>query len=127
MAKNLVVRDVSDEVVRDLELAIPAGMSREAYLRKLIAEGVAVDVARAKKSKAKSHKRSDFDFVDLFAGIGGFHIGMAANGGRCVYANEWDKFAAQTYAAWTGHEYLSTEDNRLVDQAKELPKHDVLC
>lgn len=127
MAKNLVVRDVSDEVVRDLEMAIPAGMSREAYLRQLIAQGVAVDVARAKKSKTKSYKRSDFEFIDLFAGIGGFHIGMATNGGRCVYANEWDKFAAQTYAAWTGHEDVSTEDIRLVDVSKEIPKHDVLC
>jgi DNA (cytosine-5)-methyltransferase 1 len=127
MPKNLVIRDVSDEVARKLESAVPNGMSRESYLRQLIAAGVAADVERAKKSKAKSHKRSDFDFIDLFAGIGGFHIGMAANGGRCVYANEWDKYAAQTYSAWTGHDEVSTEDIRLVDPAKDIPKHDVLC
>ena len=127
MPKNLVVRDVSDEVARKLESAVPKGMSREAYLRQLIAAGVAADVERAKKSKAKSHKRSEFDFIDLFAGIGGFHIGMAANGGRCVYANEWDKYAAQTYSAWTGHDEVSTEDIRLVDPARDIPKHDVLC
>jgi DNA (cytosine-5)-methyltransferase 1 len=37
-------------------------------------------------------------FIDLFAGIGGFHIGMEEAGGECVFVSEWDKFARQTYA-----------------------------
>jgi DNA (cytosine-5)-methyltransferase 1 len=127
MAKSIAVRSLSDQLAKDLELAIPKGMSREAYVRKLITEGVDADVQRAKASKAKSHRRAEFTFIDLFAGIGGFHIGMAANGGTCAYANEWDKFAAQTYAAWTGHEKVSTVDIRLVDFKKDIPKHDVLC
>lgn len=36
-------------------------------------------------------------FIDLFAGIGGFHIAMHRNGAECVFASEWDKFARQTY------------------------------
>ena len=36
-------------------------------------------------------------FIDLFAGIGGFHIAMHRNGVECVFASEWDKFARQTY------------------------------
>lgn len=36
-------------------------------------------------------------FIDLFAGIGGFHIAMHQNGVECVFASEWDKFARQTY------------------------------
>jgi DNA (cytosine-5)-methyltransferase 1 len=127
MPKNVIVRDLSDETANNIELVLPKGMSRASYLRRLIADGVAADVDRAKNSKAKSHQRSEFDFIDLFSGIGGFHIGMAANGGRCVYANEWDKFAAQTYSAWTGHDDVSTEDIRLVNPSKEIPKHDVLC
>lgn len=40
-----------------------------------------------------------YTFIDLFAGIGGFHLAMHANGGRCVFASEWDKFARETYEA----------------------------
>lgn len=36
-------------------------------------------------------------FIDLFAGIGGFHIAMHNHGGECVFASEIDKFARITY------------------------------
>ncbi|WP_216602722.1 DNA cytosine methyltransferase [Vibrio europaeus] len=38
-----------------------------------------------------------FDFIDLFAGIGGFNLGLSRNGGRCIFASEWDKAAKSTY------------------------------
>lgn len=50
------------------------------------------------KSKKKSVKQG-FKFIDLFAGIGGFHTAMHSVGGKCVFASEWDKNARITYEA----------------------------
>jgi DNA (cytosine-5)-methyltransferase 1 len=38
-----------------------------------------------------------FDFADLFAGIGGFHIAAHSVGGRCVFASEINPQARETY------------------------------
>ncbi len=38
-----------------------------------------------------------YKFIDLFAGIGGFHLGLHKAGAKCVFASEWDKAARITY------------------------------
>lgn len=43
---------------------------------------------------SENHK---FTYIDLFAGIGGFHIAMHNLGGKCVFSSEWDYNAQQTY------------------------------
>ena len=42
---------------------------------------------------------SNFRFVDICSGIGGFHQVMKRHGGECVFASEWDKNARITYEA----------------------------
>lgn len=46
-----------------------------------------------------SHPHYDFDFIDLFAGIGGIRRGFEEIGGRCVFTSEWNPFAVRTYKA----------------------------
>ena len=38
-----------------------------------------------------------FDYIDLFAGIGGIRIPFDEIGGRCVFTSEWDPYAQKTY------------------------------
>ena len=67
-----------------------------------------------------------FKFVDLFAGIGGFHAALGALGGECIYASEWDKDSARIYERnWN---LKPVGDITLVanDLIMDVPPHDVL-
>jgi DNA (cytosine-5)-methyltransferase 1 len=67
------------------------------------------------------------NFVDLFAGIGGFRLGMEANGHKCVGWCEKDRFAQKSYRAIhnTKGEWFS--DDITTVRPDELPEFDVLC
>jgi DNA (cytosine-5)-methyltransferase 1 len=64
-----------------------------------------------------------FNFIDLFAGIGGMRIAFEKTGGECVFSSEWDKFAQQTYLANFGE--VPYGDITKVELS-DIPKHDVL-
>ena len=42
-------------------------------------------------------KKAKYKFIDLFAGIGGFHIAFDNAGAECVFISEWDREAEKTY------------------------------
>jgi len=51
-----------------------------------------------KNLMTKNKKKSDnLKFIDLFAGIGGFHIAFHNAGAECVFVSEWDGPAQKTY------------------------------
>lgn len=78
-----------------------------------------------------------FKFIDLFAGIGGFHIAMHNLGGNCVFASEWDENCVKTYTYNFKNisPYLfnngKQSSNFIGDITKfnpeDIPDHDVLC
>ena len=64
-------------------------------------------------------------FFDLFAGIGGFRVGLEAHGHECVGSCEIDKYARKIYGKNFGHE-PRFKDVREID-TKDLPEFDILC
>lgn len=71
-------------------------------------------------------KRPDFTFIDLFAGIGGFHAALGGLGGKCVYASEIDKKAAAIYELNWGQNPLSDITQDANDEHVVVGDHDVL-
>jgi DNA (cytosine-5)-methyltransferase 1 len=51
----------------------------------------------AKTIPFRQKAKYKFNFIDLFAGIGGIRIPFQELGGKCVFTSEWDKFAQKTY------------------------------
>jgi DNA (cytosine-5)-methyltransferase 1 len=101
-------------------------MSQSDFLRTLIRQAKANSNKIAGKRMVSKHPAGDFKFIDLFAGIGGFHSGMAANGGECVFSSEWDKHAARTYSEWYRTAAVNTDDIRTLNYSEAIPDHDIL-
>ena len=71
-----------------------------------------------------------YTFIDLFAGVGGFHLSFE-DSANCVFASEWDEYARKTYIENFG-DYLKNNnidfggDITTYDITK-IPSHDILC
>ena len=72
-------------------------------------------------------------FIDLFAGIGGFHLALHKLGLECVFASEIDKYARQTYEANFAKISPKLFKNKLFNEDildlnyKVIPDFDILC
>ncbi|WP_017221303.1 DNA (cytosine-5-)-methyltransferase [Moritella dasanensis] len=90
------------------------------------------------------YEQPEFDFIDLFAGIGGIRNAFESIGGRCVFTSEWNKFSVKTYKAnWYSEpgKHVFNQDIRSVTLSEDesisekeaykhidqqIPDHDVL-
>jgi DNA (cytosine-5)-methyltransferase 1 len=64
-----------------------------------------------------------FNFIDLFAGIGGMRLAFEDAGGNCVFSSEWDKDSQKTYEANFG-EIPSGDITKIHEN--NIPDFDVL-
>ena len=67
-------------------------------------------------------------FIDLFAGIGGFHVAFHKLGAECVAACEIDKYARQTYEAnFNEKPFGDIKEATKSDETilEHIPKHDI--
>ena len=64
-------------------------------------------------------------FIDLFAGLGGFHLALEQLGCECVFASEINPDLRQLYER--NHGIPCAGDITKVDIKNEIPAHDILC
>jgi len=67
---------------------------------------------------------NDINFIDLFAGIGGFHSGLSNAGFKCNFACDIDEECKQTYKK--NYNLIPRGDIKEIP-LNEIPKHSILC
>ncbi len=65
-----------------------------------------------------------FTYIDLFCGIGGFHLALSSFGANCVFASDIDKDARDIYHRNYG---IEPEGDITKIAATNIPNHDILC
>lgn len=70
-------------------------------------------------------RKKSLAFIDLFAGLGGFHLALKGLGHRCVFACELDKNLRELYENNFG--IAPKGDIRKISIENDIPKHDILC
>ena len=63
-------------------------------------------------------------FVDLFAGLGGFHLALRRLGHECVFASEIDPILQDVYESNYG---MRPRGDILAVPINSIPRHDILC
>jgi len=76
------------------------------------------------ETKRTNRDQRPITFADAFAGIGGFHRGLAQAGATLAWACERDADAAEAYRRNFGID--PTGDVTTV-RAEAVPRHDILC
>ena len=77
---------------------------------------------RVNSEKKEEHK---FTFIDLFAGIGGFHQAMRYLGGKCIMASEINAVCVETYKLNYKTKDVRGDIRKI--EADSIGKFDVLC
>lgn len=71
-------------------------------------------------------KRRPLRFIDLFAGLGGFHVALSNLGHRCVYASELNDDLRTAYKA-NFPEAADVTFGDIRSFRDRVPEHDILC
>lgn len=74
--------------------------------------------------KIKEKKLKDYKFIDLFCGIGGFHIALSSFGAKCVFASDIDNQAKKVYEK-NFKTKVYGDITKITPQ--DIPPHDIIC
>lgn len=127
-----VLKDANENIGKDLAEENPAEQpaENEAVIVVPIINNVAIN-------QGGDHLPERFRFIDLFAGIGGFHYAMHEAGGDCVFASEWDRFSRVTYEHnfrnispqlfANGNFNCDINEVDSIEKMNQIPDFDILC
>jgi len=121
-------REIADHVGKDIKTVrrwekaeTPCPAMLGPTLHALLATGATGNAGSGTSPAAPSR----FQFIDLFAGIGGIRMGFETQGGECVFTSEWNEFSKKTYLENYGTHHAFVGD--IVSfPAGEVPAHDIL-
>lgn len=65
-----------------------------------------------------------YKYIDLFCGIGGFHLALSSFGASCVFASDIDYYAQTSYQKNFGIVPYG-DITKII--TKDIPRHDILC
>ena len=125
--KREAIADAADRLLVDVHAQcgriadLPTAQQRE--VRQLI--GWANELINRPDEPETTLPLAGKTFVDLFAGIGGFHEALKQQGAKCVAAVELDAAARQVYLDNHGHDLMMFEDITKVN-TDDLPDFDIL-
>lgn len=74
--------------------------------------------------EVKNKFLTGYKFIDLFCGIGGFHLALSSFGASCVFASDIDYYAQTSYQKNFGIAPYGDITKIIV---KDIPHHDILC
>jgi len=129
MSKDILIRSVPDNIHKWIEdERYRQRMTKQDFIFQVLEHassyGQTALFDRATPASQPSLGRLPFTFIDLFAGIGGFRLGLQKAGGRCVFTCEWDQYSQKTYRSWFGDiPYGDIRDLKPAD----IPDHDVMA
>jgi len=73
---------------------------------------------------SQKENNKQLKFIDLFCGIGGFHIALENLGHKCVFASDIDKKCRETYEA---NHHLKPIGDITKIKVEDIPDFDILC
>lgn len=122
--ENLRLQGFSNEFIKNLQKSDVSNTQLYKQSGNAVSPPVVASIIKELANyDTEKKKNRQFNFIDLFSGIGGFRIALEKNGGNCVFSSDIDKYARETYYENFGDK--PSGDITKID-AKDIPDHDIL-
>lgn len=74
--------------------------------------------------RIKNKSLKGYKFIDLFCGIGGFHLALSSFGAKCVFASDIDANAKKVYE---NNFKIKVSGDITKIKPSDIPEHDIIC